>query len=275
MKSITRLVWCQIILGSNPSLPGRWIRRTGCAVGLALWLSVRMASAATDDSSMVAANDAFAQDRFAAAAQGYEAILAHRGYSASVLFNLANARQREGQLGQAILNYERAALLSPHDADIAVNLRAARQNAGVEVKPESALRTAANTLTINAWFGLAAVALFLSVVAWPLKLLRPQARRALNMGGAMAAVAFVGAFTALGLRSTELSRAVVVSEAVAMVSPVTVAEPVFRLQTGEVVTLLKTHGDFSLVANPVGQKGWVKASAIARVIPASTPVHGV
>ncbi|MFZ1978669.1 MAG: tetratricopeptide repeat protein [Bacteroidota bacterium] len=57
------------------------------------------------------------------AAALYDSII-NQGYrSAGVYFNLGNSRYRLEQLAQAILAYERAARLRPHDPDIEHNLR--------------------------------------------------------------------------------------------------------------------------------------------------------
>jgi hypothetical protein len=53
------------------------------------------------------------------------------GYSAAALFNQANAYARAGKPGLAVLNYERAQLLAPNDADIAANLHFVRAKAGL------------------------------------------------------------------------------------------------------------------------------------------------
>jgi hypothetical protein len=53
------------------------------------------------------------------------------GYSAATLYNAATARAREGKVGAAILNYERARLLAPSDPDIAANLQLVREHAGL------------------------------------------------------------------------------------------------------------------------------------------------
>jgi len=250
----------------NP-LPGRWIRRTECGVGGALLLAASLANAAVNPGPWETANNSFAQGNYAAAARGYETIIAQQGYSAPVLFNLANAQQRDGQLGQAVLNYERAALLAPNDPDLAANLNSARQKAGLAPERPSPMRNIMRALTLNSWFGLATAALFLIAVAPLLKRLRPQLRRALNFGSVLATFTLLVAVSALGLRGTDLRRAVVTTPAVvAGVSPVTVAQPVFKLRAGEVVTLQKTHGDFALIRNPSGQEGWVKAGDVVRVM---------
>ena len=189
-------------------------------MGIALLLAASLAHAAESPATFESANNDFFQGKYSEAAHAYEAILVQRGYSAPVLFNLANAQQRGGHVGQAILNYERAALLSPNDPDIAANLNVARQQAGVEPEHPSPVQMAARLLTLNTWFGVAAAALFLLAVTQPLKHLRPQARSVLNFGGAAAALALAAAVAALVSSGAGLCRAVVTApEAVAGVSP--------------------------------------------------------
>jgi len=60
-----------------------------------------------------------------------------RQYSADGLYNLANSYARAGKPGLAVLNYERAALLAPNDADIKANLEYVRAGAGVPPEPRS------------------------------------------------------------------------------------------------------------------------------------------
>lgn len=258
----------------NPQ-PGRWIRRTECGVGVALLLAASLAHAALTPGAWVTANNACAEGQYAEAAQGYESIIAQQGYSAPALFNLANAQQREGQLGRAILNYERAALLAPNDPDITANLNRARQRAGIEPEHRSPIQKAAWALTMNTWFGLAAATGFLIAVALPFKYLRPQARGILNVGSVIAAFAFFVALGALGLRRPDFRCAVVTaSEAVAGISPVTAAQPVFKLRAGEIVTMQQTHGAFALIQNHAGHEGWVKVGDLTRLIPASANIPG-
>ncbi|MFZ0828271.1 MAG: tetratricopeptide repeat protein [Verrucomicrobiia bacterium] len=255
----------------NP-LAGRWIRRTGVVVACALMLGTGLARAEFNPGTFAAANEAFARGKYAEAAHGYASILAGQGWSAPVLFNLANADLQDGQLGQAILNYERATLLAPNDPDIAANLRLARQKAGVAAEPRSRLEKVAQLLTLNGWFEFALVALFLMAAALPLRQLRPRMRPALNWGSVPAVVALALAIMAMAVHWPDSNRAVVTApEAVAGISPVTLAQPVFHLRAGEIVTWKQTHGAFALIVNCAGHEGWVQASEVARVIPSPQP----
>ncbi len=57
----------------------------------------------------------------------YEKVIAAGYQSAELYYNLGNAYFRQGQLGQAIMNYIRARRLAPRDDDILANLQFARQ----------------------------------------------------------------------------------------------------------------------------------------------------
>ena len=65
------------------------------------------------------------------------------GYSAAALYNLGNSYARVGKPGMAILNYERASLLSPNDPDVEANLRYVRASAHLPAEvPDSFGRVA-------------------------------------------------------------------------------------------------------------------------------------
>jgi len=249
-------------------LPDQWLHRTADIAVCALILGSGLAHAESDRDTFDAANDAFTRGNFAEAARDYESIISRAGYSAPLLFNLANAQQRGGQVGRAILNYERAALLAPRDSNIAVNLRLAREKAGVTEAPHSRLAPLADGLTLNGWFCFAAGALFLLILTLPLKQLYPGMRHALTWGSAPAAIALGVALLAMAVQWPGVNRAIVIApEAVAGVSPVTMAQPVCKLRAGETVTLKQTHGAFALVADQAGREGWVKTGDVARIIP--------
>ncbi len=75
---------------------------------LALLTFAGLKCGAETQASFDHANAAFAEKRFAEAANEYEAVISRQGFSAPVLFNLGNAYYLDGNLGRAILNYERA-----------------------------------------------------------------------------------------------------------------------------------------------------------------------
>src|ERR1700731_2808627 len=82
------------------------------------------------------------------------------GYSAPSLYNLANSFARAGKPGLAVLNYERASLLAPDDADVNANLEYVRASARVPTEPRTRfarIAQAANP-TLAAWIGVLGIA---------------------------------------------------------------------------------------------------------------------
>jgi tetratricopeptide (TPR) repeat protein len=206
----------------------------------------------------------------AAGAQPRGSSIATSGYSAAALFNRANACAREGKSGLAILNYERALLLAPNDADIAANLHFVRAKAGLPDAPEnwfarSLLYARPNTL---AWLG--SLGLVLAGMSLLLVRLRPQRRlafRSLTSAGVLLVATAIGSAITMWPRVNE---AVVISrEAPARIAPVSAAEAAFKLHEGETVTMRTEHQDFALVQTSAGRSGWVAHADLARVVPQS------
>ncbi|MCY1718715.1 tetratricopeptide repeat protein [Prolixibacteraceae bacterium Z1-6] len=73
------------------------------------------------------ANAYFTTEEYQEAVSIYESIVASGEESAKLYFNLGNAYYKNGDVNNAILNYERAKVLAPHDEDIEFNLNIANQ----------------------------------------------------------------------------------------------------------------------------------------------------
>lgn len=92
-------------------------------------------AALADDQRIKEAEAAYAKEDYQAAIQLYEAILKDNGPSAEIYYNLGNSCFKANQLAPAILNYERALLIDPGDADIRFNLQLARQRTVDNIEP--------------------------------------------------------------------------------------------------------------------------------------------
>lgn len=68
------------------------------------------------------ADSAYTADNFALAEQLYQQAAAEEGTSSTLFYNLGNTYYRQGQLGRAILYYERALKLDPANEDARTNL---------------------------------------------------------------------------------------------------------------------------------------------------------
>src|SRR3989344_6976224 len=79
------------------------------------------------------ANELYKKGSYAGAAKVYEAVRAGGYHSGALNFNLGNTYFKLGQLGKAILNYERARRILPRDADVLSNYRYALFSARTDI----------------------------------------------------------------------------------------------------------------------------------------------
>ena len=115
------------------------------------------------------ADSAYVKEHYQQAAKDYEALL-KQGVSAELYFNLGNAYYRMDNITQAVLNYERALLLSPGDKDIRFNLQMARSKTIDKITPESEMffvtwyRSLVNLMSVDGWARTALVALVIAII---------------------------------------------------------------------------------------------------------------
>jgi tetratricopeptide (TPR) repeat protein len=193
---------------------------------------------------------------------------ADTGYSAAGLYNLANSYARAGKPGMAVLNYERAALLAPNDADIQANLNDVR--AAAHQPPQADSRVSQLTRLLNptavAWIGVLGI-----IVAGASLLAARFSRRfrALRFAGVMLGLTALGFTTCNALvQWPKLREAVViVSETPLRVSPVPMGDPLQQLTEAATVSITAEHDEFVLVRTPAGLSGWVARADVADVVP--------
>ena len=97
------------------------------------------------------ADSAYINNDFTNAAELYESILKNKGESADIYYNLGNSYYKNKNIAKAVLNYERALLMNPGDADIRFNLEMARSKTAKKVffKNSSLVTTGFNSLQAN------------------------------------------------------------------------------------------------------------------------------
>ncbi len=108
-------------------------------------------------STKAEADALYEKEQYKEAAAAYEAVLKNEGVAAEVYYNLGNCYYKQDEIPLAVLNYERAFLLDPGDADIRANLALARGKTIDKVVPPSEMffvtwwRDLTNCMSINAW----------------------------------------------------------------------------------------------------------------------------
>jgi len=188
-------------------------------------------------------------------------------YSADGLYNLANSYARAGEPGMAVLNYERASLLAPDDADINANLEYVRASAHVPTEPRTRfarIAQAANP-TLAAWIGVLGIALVgVGLLASKLAPRFQWLRAGILLGVALIALTVSNAM----LLWPRMHEAVVlINQTPARVSPVPMGDTAFVLREAETVTMTAEHEDFILIRTRGGLSGWVARANLGTVVP--------
>ena len=190
------------------------------------------------------------------------------GYSAAALYNLGNSYARAGKPGMAILNYERASLLSPNDPDVQANLRYVRASAHLPAEVPDTLDRVARIATPFwvSWIGV----LGLMIVGASLIAAQLSSRYRLVRGTAtLLGVSMLGLTLCNALALwPRLHQGVVIAAATPVrVSPVPMGDPLFTLKEGEKVKITAEHEGFALVETPTGRAGWIANSNFAPIVP--------
>ncbi len=216
-----------------------------------------------------AANKLYDAGKFSDAVAAYEKI---EPKTAALYFNLGNACFRAGEIGKAIVNYERARRLSPRDPDILANLRFAQQKLGVDEvnAPPKAwqrmMRSMIDSHTPGEWSAFELVGIWLATLAAGLALWLRRVRTALLVASAAAFIWLVVAGSALSYQKfnewTTPLAVVVTRQAEARFAPLPDSTVHVRLLEGTEISVLEDRGQWLLVERADGQQGWVTREAI-------------
>ena len=212
------------------------------------------------------ANTAFAEGKFEDARRGYERALSE-GWRAGVLYNLGNAHYRLDQPGRAVLNYERAVALSGVNPDAQANLKFVRDQVGGRVAEPFWYEIVLDAPTSRVGLGLAVGVAWLGWL-WAGAALWRRSGAAGVVGGMLLVVLGAAYGTGQLWRNEQRSNdAIVIQKSDARREPADRAPLAESLGAGSRVRILSEQGEWTFVMLPAGQKGWLKANAIERVIP--------
>ena len=240
------------------------------AIVLLLLLAPMAANAATK----AEADSAYVNGNYQKAITEYESLL-KQGSSAEIYYNLGNAYYRTENITRAVLNYERALLLSPGDSDIRFNLQIARSKTIDKIVPESEMffvtwyRSLVNMMSVDGWGRTALISLALVIVLFLVYLFsaRVWMQKVGFFGGGVLLVLFmISNFFAWQQRQNLLYRqgAIVVAPSVTVKStPAQNGTDLFILHEGTKVII--TDGsmkNWREVRLADGKKGWIESKKI-------------
>ncbi len=221
-----------------------------------------------------AADSAYLNEDYLSAIDIYENLL-ETGVSADIYYNLGNAYYRMDDITHAVINYERALLLSPGDEDIRFNLAMARDKTIDRITPRSEMffvtwyRSLVNMMSVDAWGRTSLFALALAVALALLYLFaeRVALRKVGFFGGIVLLLVFIFSNIFAWNQKTRLSErdaAIIISSAVPVKStPTKSGTDLFILHEGTKVEIIDdTMKDWKEVRVADGKEGWLETSVI-------------
>ena len=153
-----------------------------------VWLLLAMICFGGTSAKAVTKNNAdteYQKGNYQQAIRDYEEILKN-GESAEIYFNLGNAYYRTDNITKAVLNYERARLLSPGDDDINFNLQFARSKTIDKITPQSEMffvtwyKSLVNFTSVDNWAKTGILCIVMALLLVLLYLFAFQQKQALD-----------------------------------------------------------------------------------------------
>lgn len=255
------------------SLFTRWPRFLLVGACCPLLFSIFLASlnAAVPAEDFKKANQLYTDNNFSEAALIYDTLIKNQGGSAALYFNLGNALARQGDVGRAVLNFERSLVLNPQQSEVKTNLEKVRRSANL---PEPAsLSWAKPLLAFNQQVWVLSLIVAFWVIATSLAYQLFLSKR-FDLRISKACVFIICLMTATGLISIlgmfahykQTDRAVILApNAPLQVSPFAGAAAASSLKSGETVRVAEVYGEFIYTATDDGKKGWVRTAALEKI----------
>lgn len=221
------------------------------------------------------ADSSYVNENYQQAISQYEELIKEGAANADIFYNLGNAYYRMDDITHAVLNYERAHLLSPGDDDIRFNLHLARSKTVDKIVPQSEFflvtwyLSIVNRLSIDGWayasLGFLALAIILALVylfSSPIWL-----RKVGFFGCGIMVVCFVLANVFAWQQKQIVDNrdgAIIIESAVPVKStPAQNGTDLFILHEGTKVSVLDNSiGDWCEIRVPDGKQGWVEVTQI-------------
>ena len=221
-----------------------------------------------------AANAAYADGRYEEAAAMYQTLLDEQP-DATLYYNLGNARFKQGELAQAILNYERALRLKPNYKDAQYNLAFAQSRITDNIVEQdfflsSWARTMRNSLSERTWWSTSIGLFICALIALLLFLLGRELwlrKTAFHVAWIALLFSLIAGLNAGSLhqRNTLRNEAIITQGVVnAKSSPDRSGTDLFTVHEGTKVTIRETLGEWVNV-RVAQNEGWMRSAYLERI----------
>lgn len=223
------------------------------------------------------ANLLYAQKKYSEAAEKYMQIVS-KGYSGVPLYyNLANCYYRTGKVGYAVLYYEKALRLNPHDEDTKHNLVMAKRMIQGEIKPLPAffiwkwLDTVRNIFTPDGWTVFLTVIFFLILAMFGLFVFMEDViiKKFSFYMGLFLVLLFISGLAALISSFTQTGRTdekvVVASHVILRSEPDETSTEILKINEGNKIRAVEEDGDWLKVILPDGKTGWILSTGVEQI----------
>jgi tetratricopeptide (TPR) repeat protein len=236
------------------------------------------ATARAQDARFDEGNQLYQKGDYQGALEHYQQIMADGWEAAPLYYNIGNAYFKLGQLGKAILFYERARRLAPRDADVRANLDLARSLTTDDITPLPGFwpfqvaawwvgllpRPALVLVVAIGYVGTMACLMLLAARASPA--VTAWARR-LAIAGAVVTVVFGVNLAVRDLGIGRADEAIVVAPEVKVQSAPSddASLQIFTIHEGTKVRIDRASDAWFEVALEDGKVGWVKREALEQI----------
>lgn len=245
-----------------------------------VWLLLAMICFGGTSAKAVTKNNAdteYQKGNYQQAIRDYEEILKN-GESAEIYFNLGNAYYRTDNITKAVLNYERARLLSPGDDDINFNLQFARSKTIDKITPESEMffvtwyKSLVNFTSVDNWAKTGILCIVMTLLLVLLYLFGPQLM--LRKIGFFGGLAFFVIFLLSNLFAFQQKQAldnrtgaIIMAPSVNVKkTPAKNSADQFVLHEGTRVDIIdKGMTDWRCIRVGDGREGWIETKAIEEI----------
>lgn len=245
-----------------------------------VWLLLAMICFGGTSAKAVTKNNAdteYQKGNYQQAIRDYEEILKN-GESAEIYFNLGNAYYRTDNITKAVLNYERARLLSPGDDDINFNLQFARSKTIDKITPQSEMffvtwyKSLVNFTSVDNWAKTGILCIVMALLLVLLYLFGPQLM--LRKIGFFGGLAFFVIFLLSNLFAFQQKQAldnrtgaIIMAPSVNVKkTPAKNSADQFVLHEGTRVDIIdKGMTDWRCIRVGDGREGWIETKAIEEI----------